>query len=129
MGTGCWRFGTGTGWNAALLSYRLGAEQVVTVEVDPVVAEEEARRRFAGVGLAPLSVVGDGVQGYEAGAPYDRIIATCGISRVPYAWVEQTREGAVIVAPWGPPYGGQGVARLRVGEGGVAMGQPCPRAG
>lgn len=113
--------GTGTGWNAALLAYRLGPDNVVTVEVDPAVAEE-ARRRFAEVDLTPVSVVGDGTQGHAEGAPYDRIIATCGISRVPYAWVEQAAEGAVIVAPWGPPYGGQAVVRLKVGEGGVAMG-------
>ncbi|MDJ1137711.1 protein-L-isoaspartate(D-aspartate) O-methyltransferase [Streptomyces iconiensis] len=110
-----------TGWNAALLSYRLGQDNVVTVEVDPAVAAE-GRRRFAGIGLVPLSVVGDGAQGYARRAPYDRIIATCGIARVPYTWVEQAREGAVIVAPWGPPYGGQAVARLRVGGDGVATG-------
>lgn len=114
--------GTGTGWNAALLSYRLGPENVVTVEVDPAVAEE-ARRRLAAAGLDPLSVVTDGAQGHPDGAPYDRVIATCGISTVPYAWIEQAVEGAVIVAPWGPPYGGQGVVRLRVGEGGVATGR------
>lgn len=113
--------GTGTGWNAALLSYRLGPDNVVTVEVDPSVAEE-ARRHLAAAGLDPLSVVGDGARGYPDGAPYDRIIATCGISRLPYAWVEQAAEGAVIVAPWGPPYGGQGIVRLVVGEGGVALG-------
>ncbi len=113
--------GTGTGWNAALLAYRLGPDNVVTVEVDPVVAEE-ARRRLDAVDLLPVSVVGDGAQGYPDGAPYERIIATCGLSRVPYAWVEQARSGAVIVAPWGPPYGGQGVVRLTVGEDGTASG-------
>ncbi|MFI8854050.1 methyltransferase domain-containing protein [Streptomyces sp. NPDC053499] len=113
--------GTGTGWNAALLAYRLGSDNVVTVEVDPAVAAE-ARRRFAATGLTPLSVIGDGARGHPQAAPYGRLIATCGISRVPYAWVEQTRIGGLIVAPWGPPYGGQAVARLRVGEDGVASG-------
>ncbi|MGP3987992.1 methyltransferase domain-containing protein [Streptomyces sp. 3N207] len=113
--------GTGTGWNAALLSYRLGPDNVVTIEVDPAVADE-ARRRFTATELTPLSVVGDGAQGYPDGAPYDRIIATCGISRVPYAWVEQARTGGLVVAPWGPPYGGQAVARLQAGEGGIASG-------
>ncbi|MCF6525437.1 methyltransferase domain-containing protein [Streptomyces sp. JJ36] len=113
--------GTGTGWNAALLAYRLGPDNVVTVEVDPTVAEE-ARRRFAACGLRPVSVVGDGAYGYVARAPYDRIIATCGVSRVPYAWIEQASPGAVIVAPWGPAYGGQGVVRLTVGEDGTASG-------
>ncbi|MCA6090921.1 hypothetical protein LE181_01860 [Streptomyces sp. SCA3-4] len=42
--------GTGTGWNAALLAYRLGSDNVVTVEVDPANAKE-ARRRLKAVGL------------------------------------------------------------------------------
>nr|WP_169790898.1 methyltransferase domain-containing protein [Streptomyces pathocidini] len=113
--------GTGTGWNAALLTHRLGPDNVVTVEVDPAVAEE-ARRRFGATGLEPLTLVGDGSAGHLERAPYDRVIATCSIARVPYAWVEQTRPGGIIVAPWGPAYGGQGIARLTVGEGGVASG-------
>lgn len=113
--------GTGTGWNAALLAHRLGSDRVVTVEVDAAVAEE-ARRRLAARGFAPVCVVGDGARGYARGAPYDRVIATCGVSRVPYAWVEQVRAGGVIVAPWGPPYGGQAVVRLTVGADGVASG-------
>ncbi|WP_431984362.1 methyltransferase domain-containing protein [Streptomyces qinglanensis] len=113
--------GTGTGWNAALLAHRLGPGNVVTVEVDPAVAEG-ARRRLAAAGPVPVSVVGDGARGHAAGAPYDRIIATCGVSRVPYAWIEQAAAGAVLVVPWGPPYGGQAVARLTVGEGGSATG-------
>ncbi|UNT01148.1 methyltransferase domain-containing protein [Streptomyces tubbatahanensis] len=113
--------GTGTGWNAALLAHRLGAENVVTVEVDPAVAAE-AQRRFGDLGLTPLSVVGDGVEGHEPGAPYDRVIATCGVSHVPRSWIEQCRPGGLVVAPWGPAYGGQAVARLRVGEDGAASG-------
>ncbi|MFE4795428.1 methyltransferase domain-containing protein [Streptomyces sp. NPDC056708] len=113
--------GTGTGWNAALLSHRLGPGNVVTIEVDPAVPEE-ARRRLAASGLTPVSVVGDGAKGYAEGCPYDRVIATCSIATIPYAWVEQSRSGAVIVAPWGPAYGGQGIARLTVGDDGSAQG-------
>ncbi|GGX93437.1 methyltransferase domain-containing protein [Streptomyces hiroshimensis] len=115
--------GTGTGWNAALLAHRLGPENVVTVEVDRAGADE-ARRRFGAFGLTPLSVVGDGAQGYEPRAPYDRIIATCSIAEVPYAWVGQSRPGAVIVAPWGPAYGGQGIVRLSVAEDGRTASGP-----
>ncbi|MFE0423689.1 methyltransferase domain-containing protein [Streptomyces sp. NPDC058953] len=92
--------GTGTGWNAALLAHRLGAANVVTVEVDATVAEA-ARDRLAGFGPGPEVVTGDGLLGHPAGAPYDRVIATAGVRGLPYAWVEQTRPGGRIVAPWG----------------------------
>jgi len=48
--------GTGTGYNAALLAYRLGAENTVSVEVDPAVAEH-ARRVLATAGFSAVTVV------------------------------------------------------------------------
>jgi methyltransferase of ATP-grasp peptide maturase system len=114
--------GTGTGWNAALLAHRLGSPNVVTVEVDEAAAES-ARLRLAAAGCDPVTVVGDGAQGYAVRAPYDRVIATCSVSRVPAAWIEQTRPGGVIVAPWGPTYGGEAIARLTVADDGTASGR------
>ncbi|GAA1158524.1 methyltransferase domain-containing protein [Streptomyces hebeiensis] len=111
--------GTGTGWNAALLAHRLGAPAVTTVEVDPAVATA-ARDRLRAFGAAVEVVTGDGLLGHPAGAPYDRIMATAGLRGIPYAWVEQTRPGGVIVAPWGTHYGhGDAVARLTVSEDGT----------
>lgn len=111
--------GTGTGWNAALLAHRLGAGNVVTVEVDGAVAARarEALERF---GLPVEVVHGDGFLGYGAGAqrpPYDRVIATCGLRKVPFAWVEQSSAGGVILVPWGTCYGpGEATARLVVAD-------------
>ncbi|MEV8480236.1 methyltransferase domain-containing protein [Streptomyces sp. NPDC051173] len=113
--------GTGTGWNAALLSHRLGAEDVVSVEVDESSAED-ARTRLNLAGLRPLVHVGDGAQGYPERAPYDRLIATCSIGSVPLAWRAQVKPGGVIVTPWGPAYGGEAVVRLTVAEDGSASG-------
>ncbi len=113
--------GTGTGWNAALLSHRVGAENVVTVEVDEASARD-ARGRLKAAGFEPLTVVGDGADGYAEGAPYDRVIATCSIGSVPRQWVAQTKPGGLIVAPWGPTYGGEAVVRLAVAEDGTATG-------
>jgi protein-L-isoaspartate O-methyltransferase len=113
--------GTGTGWNAALLSHRLGAENVYTVEVDGTSARE-ARKRLNDAGYDPVSVIGDGAEGYAEGAPYDRVIATASIGSVPRQWIEQTKPGGIIVAPWGPTYGGEAVARLVVSGDGTASG-------
>lgn len=113
--------GTGTGWNAALLSHRLGSENVFTVEVDGDSARE-ARKRLNAAGFDPVCIVGDGAEGYAEGAPYDRVIATASIGRVPRRWIEQTKPGGIIVSPWGPTYGGEGVVRLTVTEDGSASG-------
>ncbi|MEU6756178.1 methyltransferase domain-containing protein [Streptomyces sp. NPDC046685] len=113
--------GTGTGWNAALMSFRLGSEKVVSIEYDPEVAKA-ASANLRDAGLSPLVIVGDGRLGYPEEAPYDRVIATCSIGEVPYTWVEQTVTGGIIVAPWGTGYGGEAIARLVVGSDGTASG-------
>ncbi|MCB5907641.1 methyltransferase domain-containing protein [Streptomyces pinistramenti] len=112
--------GTGTGWNAALLSRRAGRGRVVTVEVDGAVAGA-ARARLAAFGCGASVVHGDGAEGYPPGAPFHRVVATCGIRRVPWAWIEQCRPGGLVVAPWGTHFGnGDAVARLRVAEDGLS---------
>ncbi|MGW7617126.1 methyltransferase domain-containing protein [Streptomyces antimycoticus] len=89
--------GAGTGYNAALLSHRLGPGHVVTVDVDPeLVATARARLRAAG--YEPTLVTGDGMAGHPERAPYDRLLATCGVGRIPTPWQEQLRPGGVIVA-------------------------------
>lgn len=42
----------------------------------------------------PAVITGDGAEGWSAGAPYDRTIATCAVYDVPRTWIEQTRPGA-----------------------------------
>jgi protein-L-isoaspartate(D-aspartate) O-methyltransferase len=109
--------GTGTGWTAALLAYQLGEGQVVSVEVDPAVAEA-ARRNLLKVGCRPLVVTGDGADGYPPGAPYDRVVATCSVHTVPYAWVEQSRPGGVILTPWGSTFENSALLRLTIDQSG-----------
>lgn len=93
--------GTGTGWTAGLLSERLGPENVTSVEVDERVSKSAAYHLEA-AGYRPNLVVGDGLAGFPERAPYDRVHVTCAVREVPFAWVEQTRPGGVIVAPWSP---------------------------
>jgi protein-L-isoaspartate(D-aspartate) O-methyltransferase len=113
--------GTGTGFNAALLAERVGATNVTTIECDPTLAEH-ARTRLARAGLAGVTVVtGDGGKGYPPRAPFDRIIATAAVHEIPYAWVEQTRPGGLIVAPFTPTLAGGRLAVLTARDG-VATG-------
>ncbi|MGH3708802.1 MAG: methyltransferase domain-containing protein [Pseudonocardiaceae bacterium] len=106
--------GTGTGYNAALLAHRLGAENVVSIEIDPKIAQQ-ARTNLATAGHHIRVITGDGAAGYPPGAPYDRIIVTCSVVTVPWAWVEQTRPGGVIATPWGPPMANDHLLRITVG--------------
>ncbi len=106
--------GTGTGWTAGLMAHRLGDTAVTSIEVDPAVADR-ARAALEGAGLRPRVLTGDGLLGHPGGAPYDRVVATCGMRRIPYAWVEQTAPGGLIVAPWGTHYANRDtVVRLTV---------------
>lgn len=113
--------GTGTGYNAALLCARLGAENVTSIEIDPEVAEA-ARKALDGAGFRPCLVVGDGAEGYRPNAPYDRVIATAAAGRVPYAWVAQTRPGGRVLVPWASAYHNGALLALTVGADGTASG-------
>ncbi|MFI0450618.1 methyltransferase domain-containing protein [Actinomadura sp. 6N118] len=115
--------GTGTGYNAALLSERLGSARVTTVDIDPELTDA-ARVRLAQAGYTPTVAPHDGPQGYPPRAPYDRIIATVATEQVPRPWVEQTHPGGLILAdirPRGMTWAGA-LARLTVADDGTASG-------
>ncbi|MDL4775866.1 methyltransferase domain-containing protein [Actinomadura xylanilytica] len=114
--------GTGTGWTAALISHRVGSENVTSIEIDPEVLAQ-AEKNLKQAGYLPRLVQGDGTAGQPDGAPYDRVHVACGVSEVPHAWVEQARPGGVIVLPWNPLYGNGHLARLTVAGNGTALGR------
>ncbi|WP_253186522.1 hypothetical protein [Streptomyces abyssalis] len=75
---------------------------MTSVEVDPELAELAAARLSAsGTGAEVHVRTGDGGAGWREAAPYDRVISTYAVDRVPWAWVEQARPGGRIVTPWG----------------------------
>jgi len=112
--------GTGSGYSTALLCERLGSANVTSVDVDSDVVNRAASR-LAALGYAPRLFAGDGFHGYAENAPYDRIIATCQVERVPMAWVRQARMGAgiLVVLP-------DGMVRLVADGGGGADGHMHP---
>ena len=91
--------GTGSGYQAAVLSQL--ARQVITIERRPELAEE-ARARLAALGCDNVTViVGDGTDGYAAGAPYDAILVTAGAPQVPEPLTAQLADGGRLVIPVG----------------------------
>ncbi|MFE4538523.1 methyltransferase domain-containing protein [Streptomyces scopuliridis] len=121
-GTRVLEVGTGTGWNAGLLAHRLGNGNVVSVEIAPAVAAS-ASAALTRAGLGPRLIEGDGREGWPPGAPYDRVIVTAGVRSFPAAWLEQTRPGGIVLAPWGTHYSNQGaLVRLTVGADGRGAG-------
>lgn len=103
--------GSGTGWNTALLANRLGDGAVTSVEIDPRLVGA-ARESLRLEGYAPEVHLADGHGGYPANAPYDRITSTCGVRRVPRAWVRQLRPNGLVVCPWGLLEGAGVLARM-----------------
>jgi protein-L-isoaspartate(D-aspartate) O-methyltransferase len=89
--------GTGTGYNAALLCHRLGEQNVFSVDVEPDLVAT-ARERLAAIGLRPQLAARDGQTGWPGHAPYDRIIATCAVPAIPWAWAEQLHPEGLLLA-------------------------------
>ncbi|MFF0148263.1 methyltransferase of ATP-grasp peptide maturase system [Amycolatopsis sulphurea] len=119
--------GTGTGYNAGLLSHRCGSGQVSTVDIDAELVDA-ARERLAECGYAPACATGDGALGFPAGIVFDRILCTAAVSTIPLAWLEQTVPGGHIVTTLNRPLGG-GLVRLTVGPDATAEGRVCARDG
>jgi protein-L-isoaspartate(D-aspartate) O-methyltransferase len=91
--------GTGTGYNAAVMSELVGPEgSVDSVEIDEVTAREAAAA-LDRVGYSVAVHAADGADGWPEGAPYDRIIATVAVWDLPQPWFDQAAQDARIVAP------------------------------
>jgi protein-L-isoaspartate O-methyltransferase len=88
--------GTGTGFNAALLTHRLGAERVCSMDLDADLVEA-ARQRLATLGHSPTLITGDGAAGLPDLAPFDRLVATCSVPALPEAWADQVRIGGIVL--------------------------------
>ncbi|WP_067604538.1 methyltransferase domain-containing protein [Nocardiopsis listeri] len=96
-GTRVLEIGTGTGWNAAILSSLVGEKGAVTsVEIDPGVAAL-ARERLSGTGVTVRTA--DVPPTREV---FDAVIATCATTRIRESWSGALAEGGSLVLPWSP---------------------------
>ena len=88
--------GTGSGFMAALLGHR--AQSVISLEVKPALAKmatENLRRS----GASNVTVVqADGVHGYLAEGPFDAIMLSGSVSKVPEELLKQLKPGGRLVA-------------------------------
>ena len=99
--------GTGSGYQAAMLSYL--TDKVYTVEIiDPLAKEtDNIYEQLASSGYPEYANIkrksDDGYYGWEEMAPFDKIIVTCGIDHIPPPLLKQLKVGGVMVVPVGPP--------------------------
>ena len=91
--------GTGSGYQAALLAEL--ADDVVTIERVPELAER-ARATLKAAGYGHVDVrVGDGTLGVPERAPYDGIVVAAAAPSVPEALYGQLAPGGHLVVPVG----------------------------
>ncbi len=91
--------GTGSGYQAAILSAINGNGKIYTMEIAGALAEKakENLENYKNVEV----VTGDGSLGLPAHAPYDRILVTCGCPEIPAPLLEQLKPGGKLIAPVG----------------------------
>ncbi|MBO3736718.1 protein-L-isoaspartate O-methyltransferase family protein [Actinoplanes flavus] len=91
--------GTGSGYSGALLAELCGPQGLVT-SVD--ISDELIRRAtaiHAERGVTGIDCrVADGLGGYPAAAPFQRVVSWCAPPRLPQAWTRQVVDGGRIVA-------------------------------
>lgn len=93
--------GTGSGYQAAVLSEVLPDGVVHTIEIVPELART-ARKRLKALGYHNVRVhTGDGYLGLPDQAPFHGIIVTAAAEKVPPPLVEQLAPGGLLVMPLG----------------------------
>jgi protein-L-isoaspartate(D-aspartate) O-methyltransferase len=91
--------GTGSGYQAAVLA-ELSA-RVFSIEINPDLAAR-AVRVLEKQGYRNVTVrTGDGFFGWPEEAPFDDIIVTCAVEKVPPALFQQLEEGGRLIIPLG----------------------------
>ncbi|MBR1086124.1 protein-L-isoaspartate(D-aspartate) O-methyltransferase [Bradyrhizobium manausense] len=109
--------GTGSGYQAAVLSKL--AREVLTVERYRKLADA-ARVRLEMLDCHNVEVMlGDGLNLPPNIGPFDRIIVTAAVERIPENLIERLEVGGILIAPVGPHQGVQTLTRLSRSDAGI----------
>ena len=94
--------GAGSGYHAAIVSKLVGKKgHVYTIERYSTLAKE-AKKNLEKTGIANVTVeIGDGSEGLQKYAPFDRIYVTCAAPDVPKPLIEQLKDGGKLMIPIG----------------------------
>ena len=94
--------GTGSGYNAAVISLLVGDDgHVYTIERIAELAEI-ARRRMELLRIKNVTVVvGDGKNGLAEYSPFDKIVVTCYARKIPEQLLSQLSDDGILLCPVG----------------------------
>jgi protein-L-isoaspartate(D-aspartate) O-methyltransferase len=97
--------GTGSGWQAAILSHLVGEKgHVYTIEIIEELAKF-AKSNLKKLGIKNVEViVGDGSLGLKEKAPFDKIVVTAASPDFPKPLMEQLKVNGLMVIPVGNIY-------------------------
>jgi protein-L-isoaspartate(D-aspartate) O-methyltransferase len=111
--------GTGSGYQAAVLSQIVREGKVYTIEILPELADT-ARARLKDLGYGNVTVLaGDGYLGWPEKSPFDAILVTAAADEVPPPLLAQLAPGGILVIPVGPSSDVQRLLRIEKKEDGT----------
>lgn len=90
--------GSGSGYAAAVMA-ATGMEVVGVELLAQLVPPARAAVAAAGFAARVTLEAGDGIAGWPARAPYDRVVASAAIDAVPQAWIDQLAPTGLILYP------------------------------
>ena len=100
--------GTGSGYQAAILAEIVA--QVFSVEIKKQLADR-AVNLIKSLGYKNITIkAGDGYVGWQEHAPFDAIILTCAVDKIPKALIRQLKQGGKIILPLGSRFYAQSLS-------------------
>lgn len=106
--------GAASGWTAALMGTLVGNEgHVYSSEIIPAMAQQ-ARENIEQVQIQNVTILqSDAGLGYEAKAPYDRIVFTASAYDLPSCFFHQIKDGGILLLVLGVAGGGEALLQLK----------------